>query len=469
MKSFPCPLESAAQTHPHHLAVICGKKTITYTQLNSSVNQMVTHFDQEKLFAKEKAAILGQNSIEYTIILFALWRRGNTAVLLNTRLPQNRIRTQLKELNCTRLMIPQRQNLFFAPSKINTKKSRYAENQNATIMFTSGTSSAQPKAAVHSFGNHIYSAMGSNELITLHSNSRWLAALPFYHVGGLSIIFRVMLAKACVVIPKPDEKLIDVLRRYSLTHLSLVPTQLQQTLKNKSAISRLQKLKTILVGGSGIPQSLIEQSIKYKIPIRLTYGLTEMSSQVATSLIITPNPASRNVGVLRYRNVKIRNSEILVKGKTLFKGYFKNAKLSRPLTKDGWFRTADLGALSDGNGLRVLGRKDNMFISGGENIQPEEIEKTLLEIPKIEEAVVVAVSDAEFLNRPAAFLKFKNSTQLSTDRITKILSDKLPKFKIPDVFFAWPQMPNHNLTSKLPRKFFNDLLRSKFSRLSRLQ
>ncbi len=109
-----------------------------------------------------------------------------------------------------------------------------------------------------------------------------------------------------------------------------------------------------------------------------------------------------------------------------------------PLTPDGWFKTGDVGALKDGC-LSVTGRKDNMFISGGENIHPEEIEKVILTLEGVSQVVVIPKEYAEFGARPVAFIQYAARTTLTPEHITAHCQNFLPKFKIPVAFYAWPQ------------------------------
>ena len=130
----------------------------------------------------------------------------------------------------------------------------------------------------------------------------------------------------------------------------------------------------------------MDEALARGLPIHTSYGLTEMASQVTT----TPPGASpgelRTAGrVLPGREVSISGGgEILVRGETLFAGYVDGEKVDRPLDADGWFHTGDLGDLDEDGYLRVLGRSDNLFISGGENIQPEEIEEALCSLEGVE-------------------------------------------------------------------------------------
>jgi o-succinylbenzoate---CoA ligase len=227
-----------------------------------------------------------------------------------------------------------------------------------------------------------------------------------------------------------------------VTHLSLVPTQLYRMMQDAELLQRLRSLKVILLGGSDIPPALIRQAIRLQLPIHTTYGSTEMSSQTTTT---RPNESPEKLlaagRLLNYRKLKVAaDGGILVGGKTLFKGYIAaDGVIESPVDAAGWFATGDIGSLDAEGYLTVLGRKDNMFISGGENICPEEIETHLQNIPGIDNAIVVPVKNAEFGARPVAFVQTGTGAFTEVE-IRKELEGKLPRFKIPDRFFPWPQM-----------------------------
>jgi O-succinylbenzoic acid--CoA ligase len=138
-----------------------------------------------------------------------------------------------------------------------------------------------------------------------------------------------------------------------------------------------------------------------------TYGLTEMASQVTTTSPAATLQELYTAGrVLPHREVSISESgRILVQGETLFAGYVGGEGVDRPLDAGGWFHTGDLGELDEAGYLSVRGRVDNMFVSGGENVQPEEVEEALCRLEGVEEAVVVPVEDEEFGARPVAFVR----------------------------------------------------------------
>jgi O-succinylbenzoic acid--CoA ligase len=317
----------------------------------------------------------------------------------------------------------------------------HAHDREATVVFTSG-SSGDPSAAVHTLGNHYYSALGSARNIPFGPGDRWLLSLPLYHIGGLAILFRAMYCGGAVVVPGQDDKIVDMITEFGVTHLSLVSTQLYRLLKESSLADAARGLKAILVGGSAVPDWLLSEGIHCGLPLHTTYGLSEMSSQVTTTGRGQLNREDMTSGrLLDYRQLKITgDGEILVKGKTLFKGYRKGDRVSLPVDEKGWFSTGDLGRFDAECNLKLLGRKDNMFISGGENIYPELVESALVSFEDVENAIVVAVDDAEFGQRPAAFIDMRTGYEgLSDDQWRTRLRPALPGFMMPIVFLNWPE------------------------------
>jgi O-succinylbenzoic acid--CoA ligase len=137
------------------------------------------------------------------------------------------------------------------------------------------------------------------------------------------------------------------------------------------------------------------------------------------------------------------DGEILVSGDCLFQGYWENEKLSETF-ENGWFHTKDLGHYCPQKGLTIIGRKDWQFISGGENIQPEEIERALLKCPEIQEVAVIAKPDPEFGFRPAAFIR-TNGSSFTFEKMKTALLDQLPKYKIPVTLHILEEFPRKGL------------------------
>jgi len=176
---------------------------------------------------------------------------------------------------------------------------------------------------------------------------------------------------------------------------------------------------------------LCKEAYERGFNIYLTYGMTETASQIATQKF-HPDTGISFGHPLPHREVKIENGEIWVRGKTLFQDYLNHPS---PFI-DSWFPTKDLGRIGP-HGLEILGRKDRMFISGGENIHPEEIEQALLSHPKIFSCKVSSKPDSEFGERPVALV----ATHLNPSAVRNHLESLLPRYKIPDITLTDPAVP----------------------------
>jgi O-succinylbenzoic acid--CoA ligase len=441
-----CPLRAAAAASPGAPAVVGAGGELTYGRLDLLVAATGEKLARLGLGSGARVALYLPKDERYLVLLLALIRAGCVACPLSTRLPAGAVAPLLEKSACRALISSDEELLEAAgvrglrPEKLladepvrgnSSRPIRLALDRPATIVFTSGSTDA-PKAALHTFGNHYYSALGSNANIALAPGDRWLHSLPLYHVGGLSILFRCLLAGATVALPEPGAPIGEAIAGCGATHVSLVSTQLLRLLREGPEPGRS---KAILLGGGPIPPSLIDEAIARGLPIHTSYGLTEMASQVAA----TPPGASREVlstsgRALAHREVSISDAgEILVRGETLFTGYVDREVVDRSLDAEGWFRTGDLGALDAGGYLRVRGRKDNLFISGGENVQPEEVEEALFRLEGVEDAVVVPVPDAEFGFRPVAFVRTAGGI-VEPELLSRELERTLPRFKVPVAF-----------------------------------
>ncbi len=443
--SVPCPLRTAALASPEAAAVVSAGGVMSYAELDRRVSAAAVRLEQ--LGVGSRIALHLPKDERHLALVLAVIRAGGTACPVSTRLPPGGVAQLLERAACSVLISEDQRFLDAAvglrkpnprtlleASEPPTGRPEPLEiplDRPSTVVFTSGSTGA-PKAALHTFGTHYYSALGSNTNIALAPGDRWLHSLPLYHVGGLSIVFRCLLAGATVVLPDPVLPLGRAIAALGATHVSLVPTQLLRLLREEAD---LEGIKAILLGGGPIPPYLVNEALSRGLPVHTSYGLTEMASQVTA----TPPGASleelRTAGrPLPYREVSVSGEgEILVRGETLFAGYVEGAGINLPLDEDGWFHTRDLGELDADGHLRVRGRTDNMFVSGGENVHPEEIEAVLCRLEGVEEAVVVSVPDAEFGTRPVAFVR---SSGVTGD-LALALASSLPRFKIPVAFHQW--------------------------------
>ena len=376
--------------------------------------------------------------------LFAVLATGAVAVLLPSRAAP-RERQRLLERTGAVEWRPPPASASPATATATAAPLRIVIHRPATVVFTSG-SSGEAKAVVHSTANHLYNAAGSAANIPLGPGDAWLVALPLSHVAGLSILFRTLSAGACALFADsgalhdagdPAARLLP-----DATHVSLVETQLRRLLQIPGWQALTRRLRAALIGGSALSAPLLRQARAEGLPVCASYGCTEMASQVATTRPGDPSETFAGAApVLPHREVAISAAgEILLGGRTLCLGYLDQESVRPAAGADGWFASGDLGRL-DGGRLSVTGRRDARFISGGENIQPEEVEQALLEHPAVLAAVCVAVPDPEFGSRPAAFLALASGPLPPSD-IEAHLDARLARFKHPVRYFALPATPS---------------------------
>ncbi len=446
------PVQSA-ENFGEQPAVITPERHFSFNELLGIIQTAATALEKAGLHPGDRLAIEAQSTIEVIALFWAAIAGKISVALMSPRLPDQTFTELLQYLNCSIAYINSERTLHsgvhklywppearagehvnpFLPQSVN-------EEQPATIIFTSG-STGKPRAVLHAYRNHYYSALGSNQNIPLQPGDRYMLSLPLFHVAGIAILFRTMLAAASLVLPDKNSSLAENIICFKPTHLSLVAAQLSDLLNDPQVPPSLAGVKTILMGGSAMPQSLLQKAFARGWPLVVSYGSTEMSSQITATAPGAPFEDWQTSGrLLPYRELKISGSgEILVRGKTLFPGYLHGDKIQAKLTSDGWFATGDLGLLDAKDRLTVKGRKDRMFISGGENIYPEEIERALEQLPSVSRAVVVAVPHTRFGQRPVAFVQTAEIHDFDEAALKKALRNVLPGFKIPMRIFDWPK------------------------------
>ncbi len=422
----------AFEKYSDNLFYINNKHSLTYGQFFQQLKTVASQFDSDTN-TNNFVPLHIDRSLDSLVLLFAHLYNSSTPVLLSKQLSENQSKKLLNSIKTEELF----------------------SDEDATIMFSSGSSSI-PKAILHTYSNHYYSALGSNENIVLAKNDRWLLSLPMHHIGGLSILFRTLLSGATLVGYDKSFSLENAISKHNITHVSVVPTQLRRMMLFPE---KLKSLKAILVGGGMVPDDLIAQAVELNLPIYKTYGMSEMTSQVTTT---SSNASAYDLktsgSLLNYRELKIADdNEILVRGEVLCKKYL-NAKIS--IDNDGWFHTGDLGSFDPHINLNVLGRKDNMFISGGENIYPEPIEKLLMQMEDIIEVCIVPKNSEEYGQVVVLFYKTNDNEELLLTQVKEYLQTKVQLFEIPKEIYKFPDA-YQSLGIKLNRTFLKNYINKK--------
>jgi o-succinylbenzoate---CoA ligase len=291
------------------------------------------------------------------------------------------------------------------------------------VIHTSGTTSA-PRPVALSYGNLLWSALGSGVALGVDPDERWLCALPLSHVGGLSILVRSAIYATSAVVHERFEtdRVLAALSAGEVTLVSLVATTLTRLLD--AGLGRPPALRCALTGGGPVPAALLERAHAGGVPVSLTYGLTESASQVTTTpLAAIGRGPSAGGPALFCTEVRIAaDQEILVRSPTLAAG---------TVAADGWLHTGDLGSLDEHACLSVTGRKADTIISGGENVAPAEVEATLEAHPRVLEAAVLGRPDERWGEAVTAIVVAREGPALDLGELHAHCTAALAPYKVP--------------------------------------
>ncbi|WP_297478322.1 o-succinylbenzoate--CoA ligase [uncultured Photobacterium sp.] len=406
------PWQYWAEQRPTEIAIALGDAdagavTWNWIEVTANIETYAQRLVAQGVKRDQLVAVVAPNSIDVLWLLLAIVRVGARYVGLNPKLPSKALNNQLMALGSDHIWCPDMDVAELLPGstlsltpEITSERIipvMWQEHRPVSLTLTSGSIGA-PKAVVHHPQSHLASASGLLKQMTFTANDSWLLSLPLFHISGLAIVWRWLYRGARIILVEP------ALQQQALqwvSHASLVPTQLQRFLD--SEYSRHHQLQQVLLGGATIPVSLTKAAEQAGIECWSGYGMTEMAST------ITAKRANSSTGVgmvLPNRELILRDGEIWVRGKVLCLGYYRNRTIFSLLgcdDDDSWFATKDLGEWHDDE-LFIRGRADNMFISGGENVQPEDIELVLLQHAAVNHVIVLPVDDHDFGARPVAIL-----------------------------------------------------------------
>jgi O-succinylbenzoic acid--CoA ligase len=299
----------------------------------------------------------------------------------------------------------------------------------AVVLHTSGTTS-EPEPVELTYGNFLWSALGSSVALGQDGTERWLCTLPLHHVGGLSILLRSCIYGTTALVHERFEtdEALHALRDRGVTLVSLVATTLGRLLD--AGLSRPPSLRCALTGGGPVPAALLERAREAEVPVSLTYGLTEACSQVTTTPLaaiapggrIGDRPAAGGPPLFCTRVQIAGDGEILVRGPTVAAG---------ATAEDGWLHTGDLGMLEPDGRLLVAGRKAETIVSGGENVSPAEVEAVLAAHPKVLEAAVLGRPDREWGEAVTAIVVARPGAEPDEDELRAHCARALAPYKVP--------------------------------------
>jgi O-succinylbenzoic acid--CoA ligase len=485
--------EKLALSFPDRPALFFGDRVVGYGELSRRVKETECGLAGLGVGVGDVVAVLLENSLAYAELLHAIAKHGATLLPLNTRLTPIEIAFQLEnsgarwllnsagvlgqlasaslgEVGCSEAITqvelgagdePALAGYAAEGTPADRRSGTMASESTLALVYTSGTT-GRPKGVKLSVRSFYWSAIGSAMHLGVEADDRWLVCLPLFHVGGLSILLRSALnGTAAILHPGFDPAAVNrALDDEAVTLVSLVPTMLGRLLDARGEKRAPSSLRAVLLGGSGCSGGLLERARAQGFPVACTYGLTEATSQVATQpvdsaicdgaagLLALPGTSLQ---VVDAKGARLRGEpgEILVRGPTLMSGYLGQA--TGAALQDGWLHTGDVGVEDADGSFRVLDRRSDLIISGGENIYPAEIESVLLEHPAVSEAVVTGCADPEYGSRPTAWLIAEAGQHTEATALRAFCEQRLARYKVPVAFTFIERMPR-NASGKIVRE-----------------
>ena len=427
-------------------AIVSAGTVVSRAALDARVAEAAGRLRSLGVGEGTRVGLWAENSVEWIVVALAVARAGGVLVPLNTRLADAEIEWQVaraalslvvagdafaaRDLGDCRVVSLAKW-LALPAGDGTAAPSCDDDDRDAAIVFTSGTT-GRPKGAVLTRGNQLASARAAAVVLPLAPGDRWLASLPFFHVGGLGIVQRCLLSGACVVLPASfsAEDLDHAIEEESVTHLSVVDATLRRILESRGGRPLPDRVRAVVVGGGPVSPALVEAC-----PQALaTYGLTE-SCAMATLVRPGSPPAARRTAGQALPGIGLRIAEdgvIELRGPTVMRGYLDDAAATAAAIRDGWLRTGDLGELDPDGSLRVLARRDDLIVSGGENVYPAEIEQALLAHPAVADALVVGVPDERWGEVPLALVVLRGPAEPD---LRAFLETRLARYKLPRIVF----------------------------------
>lgn len=482
------------QYSPQAIAIKDGDtgREISYSQFYQFAARGA-HLLSEKFAVQkgDRVAVLSANELEYVFLFFALQRLGATLVPMNFRLTQREVNHVIADCQ-PKLIIYQEEFASLIqslPTEIKPAHSyllsefafdlqvsgkleeRFLSRGETTamIIYTSGTTGA-PKGAMISQEMLFWNSINTTLRLNISQADATVIFLPFFHTGGWNVLTTPFIHRGAKVIflKKFDgDQILSLSEKEKATLLFGVPTTMDMMARSEKFKSiDLSNLRYAIVGGEPMPVELIQTWHDKGVPVRQGYGLTEFGPNVFS---LNEADAIRKIGSIGFPNFYIdarivddegrelaanQVGELVLKGPMCMTGYWNNPKATQDTIIDGWLHTGDLVRKDDEGFFYVVGRKKDMFKSGGENVYPAELEKVIRSLPGIREVAVIGTPDPKWGEVGKAFVVLEDSASLKETDLQEFCLANLAKFKVPKHFVFMPSLPKSD-SGKILKRMLN--------------
>ncbi|WP_063130107.1 FadD3 family acyl-CoA ligase [Nocardia fusca] len=458
---------SAADRFGDAEAVVDGELRWSYRELVDRIRRAAGSFAESGIGKGDRVAVWAPNSAEWIVAALGLMTAGGVLVPVNTRFKAEEAADVIRRSGARALLVqkgflgadypaPPGVPVYDLKSDFLTGGAPFerevAGTDIADIIYTSGTT-GRPKGVMmnHRQTLRLYSEWC--DLADLRRGDRYLMVNPFFHTFGLKAGIVSSLVRGATMLPVPVfdvDRVIELVEAERITMLPGPPTLYHSLLEYRGARD-ISSLRAAVTGAADIPVDLIRR-IREELPFRSImtgYGLTEAGTATASRPGDTFEQIATTAGSA-CDGIELRiadDGEVLIRGYSVMQGYLDDPEATAAaVDADGWLHTGDLGSLDDGGRLKVIGRKKDMYIVGGFNAYPAEIEGFLLEHPAVAQAAVIGVPDERMGQVGKAFVVARG--QLGEAELIAWAKERMAGYKVPRSVVFLDELPL-NATGKV--------------------
>jgi fatty-acyl-CoA synthase len=459
-------LRDRARTTPDRVAIDHLGTETTYVELDVRSDRLAATLLDAGLGRGDRVATLTGNSAEHVAVFFACAKAGLTLLPLNWRLSPVELAYQLDDAEPAAILVEAGHDELATaalgrssagPSRFELGASLFARARTIEVplvaddplllVYTSGTT-GRPKGALLTHANCFWTNLGFDLATGVRGDDVVLQVLPQFHCGGWNV--QALLAwwkGATVVLERGFDaaRCLDLIERKRVTTMMGVPANyLFMAQEPAFATTDLSSLRCAVVGGAPMPEALLREWLERGVAIVQGYGLTEAAPNV---LCLPPEDAVRKQGSAGkpypYVDVALRDTttgalvegpaagELVVRGPNVFAGYWRDSAATEAAFADGWLLTGDVAERDSEGFYRIAGRVKDMYISGGENVYPAEVEGALHDHAAVADAAVVGVPDGRWGEAGVAFVVLEVDAEVTAEELREWCRTRLARFKTP--------------------------------------
>jgi fatty-acyl-CoA synthase len=450
---------------PERVAIRCDGEATTYGTLDARSERLAAGLLARGLRPGDRVASLTGNRAEHVELLLACAKAGLALVPCSWRLTVPELRDQLNDAEPALLLVDPAHAAKAAALGVPTAtldrdgldaladpdaaalREPVADDAPLLIVYTSGTT-GRPKGAVLTHANCFWTNLALDRTVPIGHDDVVLAVLPQFHVGGWNVQPLLALwAGATLVLERSfdPERALGLIAAEGVSTMMGVPANYAAMADAAGfAAADLSTLRSAIVGGAAMPESLLATFAARGVAIVQGYGLTEAAPNV---LCLAPEDAVAYAGWAGrpYPHVEVAlrdpqgggllqgpgTGELVVRGPSVFPGYWRDPEATAATFADGWLLTGDLAERDATGRYAIRGRRKEIYISGGENVAPAEVERVLAGHPAVAEAAVVGVPDARWGETGAAFVVPAAGVTIDPAQLRAFAAQRLAAFKVP--------------------------------------